>query len=286
MTSSFGQRFRHEVQEHRPLPILGTVDAYAAMQAIRAGAQAIYLSGAGVANVCYGLPDLGMTTLDNVVEAARRITDAVDTPLLVDIDTGFGHALNIARTIQRLEKAGVAAVHIEDQEAAKRCGHRPGKKIVSREEMGDRIKAAVDARCDSNFVIMARTDSYAQEGLQSAVDRCAYWTELGADMIFPEALATLEEYAAFTKALKVPVLANITEFGKTPIFTQAELKRVGVAIVLYPLSAFRAMAKAAELTYAAILNKGTQASMIPHMQTREALYDVLNYKAYEAKMDD
>jgi len=283
--NSMGKQFRALVSQHAALPVLGTVNAYAAMLAEKAGAQALYLSGAGVANASYGLPDLGMTGLDDVLEDARRITSATSLPLLVDIDTGFGHALCIARTIRSIERASVAAVHIEDQRTAKRCGHRPNKSIISMHAMGDRIKAAVDARVDPHFVIMARTDAYAIEGMQATLDRLAYYIELGADMIFPEALTTLEEYQRVTRAVSVPVLANITEFGKTPLFTQQELKAVGVQLVLYPLSAFRAMAFAALDVYHTIVQDGTQQAMLSRMQTRDALYDVLNYRQYEQVLD-
>lgn len=282
---SKGKRFKTAVRESAPLPVLGTINAYAAMLAERAGAQALYLSGAGVANASFGLPDLGMTGLSDVVEDARRITDATNLPLLVDIDTGFGHELCVARTVKTMERAGVAAVHIEDQRAMKRCGHRPHKQLVSPEIMGDKIKAAVDARVDPNFVIMARTDAYAVEGLQAALERIEYYIELGADMIFPEALTTLEEYQWFTKASHVPVLANITEFGRTPLFTRTQLQEVGIGLMLYPLSAFRAMSMAALDVYTTILEEGSQASLLHTMQTREALYDVLDYHRYEETLD-
>lgn len=285
MSSSMGKIFREQVNSNPPLQVLGAINAYTAMLAKDAGAKAIYLSGAGVANASFGMPDLGMTNLTDVVEDARRITDACSLPLLVDIDTGWGHVFNIARTIQAMEKAGVAAVHIEDQILAKRCGHRPNKALVSKEEMGDRLKAAVDARVDSNFVVMARTDAYANEGLQASIDRAEYYVELGADMIFAEALSSLEDYKAFTSQVPVPVLANITEFGKTPLFTREELKSVGVKLILYPLSAFRAMAFAARETYKAILKEGTQKDVVETMQTRVDLYRVLNYQAYEKKLD-
>lgn len=285
MSRSMGAQFRKAVAEHRPLQVLGTINAYSAMLAERAGAQAIYLSGAGVANASYGMPDLGMTSLPEVLEDARRITEACSLPLLVDVDTGWGHAFNIARTVRLMEKTGVAAIHIEDQILAKRCGHRPNKAIVSREEMGDRIKAAVDARVDSDFVIMARTDAYAVEGMSAAIDRAHYCIELGADMIFPEAMTTLDEYQQFTREVKVPVLANITEFGKTPLFTRDELASVGVSLVLYPLSAFRAMSKAAFNTYQSIIQQGSQKAVVDTMQTRQELYDVLNYHQYEQKLD-
>lgn len=282
---SNGKKFRILVQRQPPLQLLGTINAYSAMLAESAGASAIYLSGAGVANASYGLPDLGMTSLTDVLEDVRRILAVTNLPMLVDVDTGWGHAFNIARTVKEMERAGVAAIHIEDQQAAKRCGHRPNKAIVSKHEMGDRIKAAVDARIDADFVIMARTDAFAREGLDAALERAAYYVELGADMLFPEALTTLEQYSAFTRALSVPVLANITEFGQTPLFTREELKQVGVGLILYPLSAFRAMSKAALDVYQCILKEGTQQSMLDTMQTRTALYDVLKYNEFEHKLD-
>jgi len=285
MSNSMGKRFKTLVHEQAPLQVLGAVNAYCAMLAQQAGAQAIYLSGAGVANASYGIPDLGMTSLTDVLEDVRRVTQACSLPLLVDVDTGWGHLFNIARTVQLMERSGVAAIHIEDQLAQKRCGHRPNKAIVSKHEMGDRIKAAVDARTDSDFVIMARTDALAVEGMDSAIERAAYYVDLGADMIFPEALTTLNDYREFTRQLSVPVLANITEFGKTPLFTRDELKSVGVKLILYPLSAFRAMSYAALNTYETIVSKGTQRDILPIMQSREALYDVLNYHEYETKMD-
>lgn len=285
MGDSQGKLFRKQVAQHAPVPVLGTINAYSALLAQSAGAQLIYLSGAGVANASYGLPDLAMTSLPEVLEDARRITSACNIPLLVDIDTGWGHAFNIARTVQQMERARVAAIHIEDQINAKRCGHRPNKAIVSLQEMGDRIKAAVDARTDPDFVIMARTDAYAVEGMQSAIERAQYCVELGADMLFPEAITTLEEYQTFCAATPVPVLANITEFGKTPLFTQQQLKQVGVQLVLYPLSAFRAMSKAALTTYQTIIQQGTQQAMIEQMQTRADLYQILDYEAYEKKLD-
>ncbi|MDP3269087.1 MAG: methylisocitrate lyase [Legionella sp.] len=285
MAKSIGRMFRDAVVQNRPLQVLGTINAYSALLAESAGAQSIYLSGAGVANASYGLPDLGMTSLPEVLEDVRRITNTCALPLLVDIDTGWGHAFNIARSIKLMERAGVAAVHIEDQVLAKRCGHRPNKAIVSLKEMGDRIKAAVDARVDSDFVIMARTDAYAVEGMESAIERASLCIELGADMIFPEAMTTLDEYKQFTKCINVPVLANITEFGKTPLFTREQLKEAGVALVLYPLSAFRAMAKAALNTYKTIIQEGTQQSLINEMQTRNDLYNILGYHNYELKLD-
>lgn len=285
MTISMGKLFRNAVQENKPLQVLGTINAYSAKLAKSVGAKAIYLSGGGVAAGSYGIPDLGMTNLSEVLEDARRITEAVDLPLLVDVDTGWGHAFNIMRTVKLMEKTGVAAIHIEDQVLAKRCGHRPNKAIVSKSEMGDRIKAAVDARIDPNFVIMARTDAYAVEGMEAAIERASYCVELGADMIFPEAMTSLDEYRQFTQALDVPILANITEFGQTPLFTRNELSEVGVSLVLYPLSAFRAMSKAALLTYETILQQGTQSSLLEHMQTRNDLYDVLGYHQYEQTLD-
>ncbi|MFA6302760.1 MAG: methylisocitrate lyase [Legionella sp.] len=285
MTQSMGKKLKQAVLENKPLQVLGTINAYCAMLAQTAGAKAIYLSGAGVANASYGLPDLGMTNLTEVLEDARRITQTSNLPLLVDIDTGWGHAFNIARTVKLMESAGVAAIHIEDQVLAKRCGHRPNKAIVSKQEMGDRIKAAVDARRDKDFVIMARTDAYAVEGMERAIERAEYCVELGADMIFPEAMTQLSEYQRFTSAIKVPVLANITEFGKTPLFNKEELTKAGVSLILYPLSAFRAMSQAALNTYKTILQQGTQQSVIDTMQTREELYDILGYHQYEQKLD-
>jgi methylisocitrate lyase len=280
-----GKKFKKLVHEQAPLQVLGTVNAYAAMLAEVAGGQAIYLSGAGVANASYGLPDLGMTSLAEVLEDVRRLTEASALPMLVDVDTGWGHAFNIARTVSLMERSGVAAIHIEDQIVAKRCGHRPNKAIVSKQEMGDRIKAAVDARTDPDFVIMARTDAYAVEGMESALERASYLVELGADMIFPEALTTLEEYRTFATHLTVPILANITEFGVTPLFTREELKKAGVGLILYPLSAFRAMSMAALNTYQCILSQETQKEMLSQMQTRSDLYDVLKYRNFEKTLD-
>lgn len=285
MSSSKGVQFREAVYCNKPLQVLGTVNAYSAMLAESCGAKAIYLSGAGVANASYGLPDLGMTGLKEVLEDATRITDACSLPLLVDIDTGWGHAFNIARAIKLMEKAAVAAVHIEDQVLAKRCGHRPNKAIVSAQEMGDRIKTAVDARTDPNFVIMARTDAYAVEGMNAAIDRSLLCLELGADMIFAEAMTRLDEYQLFTQKIAAPVLANITEFGKTPLFTREELGGVGVSLILYPLSAFRAMSFAALNTYKTIIEQGTQQSVLDTMQTRNELYETLGYHQYEQKLD-
>ena len=287
---SAGQKFReavkHETASGRPLQIVGTINAYTAMMATQVGHKAIYLSGGGVANASFGLPDLGMTSLNDVLEDATRITNAVDTPLLVDIDTGWGGAFNIAQTIKKMQKAGVAAVHIEDQVAQKRCGHRPNKAIVSKDEMVDRIKAATDARVDENFVIMARTDALAVEGLESAIERACACVEAGADMIFPEAITDLAMYKEFSAAVGVPVLANITEFGATPLYTQAELADNGVSLVLYPLSSFRAASKAALNVYEAIMRDGTQANVVDTMQTRMELYDFLNYHAFEQKLDE
>jgi methylisocitrate lyase len=280
-----GAEFRAALAVEKPLQIAGTINAYTALLAQRAGFRAIYLSGAGVANASLGLPDLGMTSLDDVLADARRITGAVPLPLLVDIDTGWGHAFGIARTIREMARAGVAAVHIEDQVAAKRCGHRPGKELVSTAEMCDRLKAAADARPDADFVVMARTDAAAGEGLDAAVARAQAYVAAGADMIFAEALTTLDEYRRFTAAVNVPVLANITEFGRTPLFTVEELRSAGVAMALYPLSAFRAMSAAALGVYATLRRDGTQKASIGSMQTRAELYDVLGYEDYERKLD-
>lgn len=281
-----GARFRKALNDNKPLQIVGTVNAYAAMMAEKVGHQAVYLSGGGVANASYGLPDLGMTSMNDVVEDVRRITAATDLPLLVDIDTGWGGAFNIARTIREMERAGAAAVHIEDQVAQKRCGHRPNKEIVSKEEMVDRIKAAADARVDKDFFIMARTDSFQKEGLEAAIDRAKACIEAGADGIFAEAVTELEHYEAFSKALgDVPILANITEFGATPLYNRKELGEAGAAMVLYPLSAFRAMNKAAVTVYQNILEKGDQKDVVDLMQTRMELYDYLNYHDFEQKLD-
>lgn len=285
LNQSIGKRFKALVKSRAPLQILGTINAYSAMLAEVANGDAIYLSGAGVANASFGLPDLGMTGLADVLEDVRRITEACSLPLLVDVDTGWGHAFNIARTVKLMERSNVAAIHIEDQVTAKRCGHRPKKNIVSIQDMGDRIKAAVDARIDPDFVIMARTDAYAVEGLASALERAEYCIELGADMIFPESLTTLEEYVAFTSQLNVPVLANITEFGNTPMFTRDELKQAGVGLILYPLSAFRAMSMAALTVYHTIIEQGTQLPLLAKMQTRDDLYKVLKYREFEKKLD-
>ncbi|RFF28713.1 MULTISPECIES: methylisocitrate lyase [unclassified Wenzhouxiangella] len=280
-----GARFRKLVAEQPPLQVVGTINAYSALLAENAGHRAIYLSGGGVANASYGLPDLGITQLADVLEDARRITAVSDLPLLVDVDTGWGSAFNIARTIREMERAGVAAVHLEDQVAAKRCGHRPNKALVSPEEMADRVRAAVDARQDDSFVFMARTDAYAGEGMAAAVDRASLYAESGADMIFAEALHTLEEFAEFARQVDVPVLANITEFGKTPLFSVDELREAGAGLVLYPLSAFRAMSKAALAVYEAIGRDGHQKNVVDSMQTRDELYEVLGYHEYEQKLD-
>ena len=281
-----GARFRKALKENHPLQIVGTINAYTAMMAEKVGHQAIYLSGGGVANASYGLPDLGMTTMNDVVEDVRRITAATDVPLLVDIDTGWGGAFNIARTIREMERAGAAAVHIEDQVAQKRCGHRPNKEIVSQDEMVDRIKAAVDAREDDDFFIMARTDAFQKEGLEAAIERAKACIEAGADGIFAEAVTELEHYKAFSEALDVPVLANITEFGATPLYNRKELADAGAGMVLYPLSAFRAMNKAALMVYENILEKGDQKDVVDLMQTRMELYDFLNYHDFEQKLDE
>ncbi len=282
---SAGARFRAALEAEQPLQIAGTINAYTALLAERAGFKAIYLSGAGVANASYGLPDLAMTTLNDVCEDIRRIASASDRPLLVDADTGWGSAFMIARTVREMIWAGAAGCHFEDQVAVKRCGHRPGKALVSVDEMGDRLKAAVDGRIDAQFVIMARTDAHAVEGQQAAIDRAGAYVEVGADMIFAEALTTLEEYQQFTDVIKVPVLANLTEFGKTPLFKTDELAAVGIAMTLYPLSAYRAMSAAALNVYQTIRNEGTQQSVVDTMQTRMELYDVLGYQAYEDKLD-
>lgn len=279
-----GQRLRQAVAAEHPLQVLGTINAYTAMMAERSGAKAIYLSGAGVANASYGLPDLGMTSLDDVLIDVRRITAASSLPLLVDADTGWGSAFNISRTIKEMIRAGAAGVHIEDQVQAKRCGHRPGKEIVSQQEMVDRIKSAVDARSD-DFVIMARTDALAVDGMEAAIERAIACVEAGADMIFPEAMTTLDQYRTFVGAVNVPVLANITEFGATPLFTTEELDSVGVKLALYPLTAFRAMNAAALNAYQTLLNTGTQQSLLEKMQTRDELYEFLDYHTYEKKLN-
>ena len=280
-----GARFRAAVKAEKPLQVVGAINAYAARLAERSGYRALYLSGGGVAAGSLGLPDLGISTLDDVLTDVRRITDVTALPLLVDADTGFGSAFNIARTVRSLIKYGAAAMHIEDQVQAKRCGHRPGKAIVSKAEMVDRIKAAVDARTDASFVVMARTDALAVEGLDAAIDRARAFVEAGADMIFPEAMTELAMYRRFADAVKVPVLANITEFGSTPLFTTEELAGANVSIALYPLSAFRAMNAAALKVYQTLRAEGTQKSVVPLMQTRADLYDYLDYHAYEQKLD-
>lgn len=282
---SAGALLRQAIKDNTPLQLVGTINAYTAMMAERVGHKALYLSGAGVANASFGLPDLGMTSLNDVCEDIRRITGATQLPLLVDADTGWGGAFNIARTVKEMTKAGAAGFHIEDQVAQKRCGHRPNKEIVSLDEMVDRVKASVDARTDENFFIMARTDALQQQGLEAAIERALACEAAGADAIFAEAVYTLEQYQAFTKALKVPVLANITEFGQTPLFNKTELAGVGVDMVLYPLSAFRAMNKAALKVYESILANGDQKAVVDSMQTRAELYDFLNYHSYEQKLD-
>ena len=284
---SAGQKFREALRQEKPLQIVGTINAHHALMAKRVGYRAIYLSGGGVAAGSLGMPDLGISNLDDVLIDIRRITDVCDLPLLVDVDTGFGaSAFNVARTTRSLIKAGAAAMHMEDQVGAKRCGHRPGKELVSTEEMADRIKSAVDARTDPGFVIMARTDALANEGLDSAVSRAIAYVEAGADMIFPEAITDLPMYRKFADAVKVPILANITEFGKSPLFTVDELRSANVAMVLYPLTAFRAMNKAALNVYENLRKTGSQKNSIGDMQTREELYDIINYHSYEKKLDE
>ena len=284
---SAGKKFREAVKAERPLQVIGAINANHALLAKRAGYKAIYLSGGGVAAGSLGMPDLGISNLDDVLTDIRRITEVCDLPLLVDVDTGFGaSAFNVARTTRSLIKFGAGAMHMEDQVGAKRCGHRPGKEIVSTEEMCDRIKAAVDARTDPQFVVMARTDALASEGLDKALERAKAYVDAGADMIFPEAITELAMYKKFAAAVKVPTLANITEFGKTPLFTLDELRSADVAIALYPLSAFRAMNKAAMKVYETVRRQGTQKSLIPEMQTREELYDIIGYHAYEQKLDE
>jgi methylisocitrate lyase len=284
---SAGARFRAALAAERPLQVVGTLNAYSARMAQRVGYRAIYLSGGGVAAGSLGVPDLGISGLDDVLTDVRRITDACSLPLLVDVDTGFGaSAFNIARTVKSLIKFGAAAMHLEDQVGAKRCGHRPNKELVSQQEMVDRVKAAADAKTDSQFVVMARTDALAVDGLQAAIDRACACVEAGADMIFPEAITELAMYRKFADAVKVPILANITEFGKTPLFTVQELAGAGVAMVLYPLSAFRAMSAAALRVYQALRRDGTQKGVLELMQTREELYEFLDYHAYERKLDE
>ena len=281
-----GEKFRLALSENKPLQVVGTINAYCAMLAESAGHHAIYLSGGGVANASFGLPDLGITTLADVTEDVQRICNATDLPLLVDIDTGWGGAFNISRTIKNIEKAGAAGVHIEDQVSQKRCGHRPNKSIVSKSEMIDRIKAAVDGKKDSKFMVMARTDALAVEGIDAALDRAVGCVEAGADAIFPEAILDLEQYKLFTETIDIPVLANITEFGKTPLYSRDQLRDAGVSIVLYPLSAFRAMSKAALNVYQTIADKGSQTEAVNLMQTRDELYETLNYHSYEKKLDE
>jgi methylisocitrate lyase len=282
-----GERFRQALGLEKPLQVVGAINAYHALLAARSGYRALYLSGGGVAAGSLGMPDLGISNLDDVLTDIRRITEVCELPLLVDVDTGFGaSAFNVARTTRSLVKFGAAAMHLEDQVGAKRCGHRPGKELVSAEEMCDRIKAAVDARTDAAFVVMARTDALANEGLDSALSRSLKYVEAGADMLFPEAITELAMYKKFADAVKVPVLANITEFGATPLFTLEELRSANVAIALYPLSAFRAMNKAALQVYQALRSKGTQKDLLAQMQTREELYDYLDYHSYERKLDE
>ena len=284
---SAGAKFRQALTEEQPLQVIGTVCAYHAVMAKSVGYRAIYLSGAGVSASSLGMPDLGISNLDDVLTDIRRITDVCDLPLLADVDTGFGvSAFNVARTTRSLIKAGAAAMHIEDQAGAKRCGHRPGKELVSGEEMADRVKAAVDARTDPSFVIMARTDALANEGLDAAISRAMKYVEAGADMIFPEAITELAMYRKFAAAVKVPILANITEFGRTPLFSVAELRSADVAIALYPLTAFRAMNKAALMAFETVRREGSQKALLPEMQTREELYEFLNYHSYEKKLDE
>ena len=283
---SAGAKFRAAVAEHAPLQVVGTINAYTARMAMNVGHHAIYLSGGGVAANSLGMPDLGISSMEDVLIDIRRITDVCDLPLLVDADTGWGGAFNIARTVRSFIKAGAAAMHIEDQVAEKRCGHRPGKAIVSKEEMVDRVKAAVDARTDDDFVIMARTDALASEGMEAAIDRALACVDAGADMIFPEAVATLEQYQEFKQAVKVPILANITEFGKTPLFTRDELASVDVDIQLLCCGAYRAMNKGAEMFYMATLERGTQQDVVDIMQTRDELYQHLDYYSYEEKLDE
>lgn len=286
MKTSPGAAFRSALAAEQPLQIAGVINAYAALLAQRAGFRALYLSGAGVANASLGLPDLGMTSLEDVLTDARRITGAVPLPLLVDIDTGWGHAFNIGRAVRELARAGVAAVHLEDQVAAKRCGHRPGKELVPAEEMSDRIRAAVAAKPDPEFVVMARTDAAANEGLSGAIARARAYVAAGADAIFAEALTSQEDFRRFSGEVRAPVLANLTEFGRTPALTPAELRSAGVAMALYPLSAFRAMSAAAAEVYAAVRREGTPQALLGRMQTREELYEVLGYHAYERKLDE
>ena len=284
--NSNGLAFKQAVQKHKPLQVVGAINAYSALMAEKIGHRALYLSGGGVAACSLARPDLGISTLHDVLEDAKRITDITSLPLLVDVVTGWGGSFNIARCVREMIRSGVAAIHIEDQVMQKRCGHRPNKAIVSQDEMVDRIKAAIDAKTDNDFVIMARTDALAVEGIQSAIDRALACIEAGADMIFPEAIGSLEQYEQFAQAVKVPILANITEFGQTPLFSKDELAKVGVSLVLYPLSAFRAMSKAAEKVYKHILTDGHQRAVVDDMQSRDELYDYLNYHAYEQKLNE
>jgi len=281
-----GARFRAALEEERPLQVVGTINAYSAIMAERVGFKAIYVSGAGVANASYGLPDLGMTYLTDVLEDVRRITGATNVPLLVDVDTGFGPAFMITRTIREMTRAGVAGVHIEDQVQAKRCGHRPGKELVEPQEMADRITAAVDAKTDPDFIVMARTDALAVEGLEAAVERARLYEEAGADMLFAEAVTEIDLYREFASEVNIPVLANMTEFGSTPLVTTDELADAGVDLALYPLSAFRAMNAAALNVYQTLRREGTQERVVDQMQTRDELYDFLDYEEYEQKLDD
>ena len=285
MHESPGLRFRQAVEVERPLQVVGAINAYCARLAERAGFRAIYLSGAGVANAAFGLPDLGMTSLNDVVEEARRITATTDLPLLVDCDTGWGSPLTIARTVQEMTRAGVAAIHLEDQVDAKRCGHRPGKQLVSVEVMCDRLKAAADARTEDGFVLMARTDAAGVEGLDAAIERAARYVEAGADLIFAEALTEPAHFRQFAHEVSVPVLANMTEFGRSPLLTVEELHDLGIRLALYPLTAFRAMNFAAVRAYATLRSVGTQKDLLPSLQTREELYDVLDYHSFEARLD-
>ncbi|MEF2148602.1 methylisocitrate lyase [Aquilutibacter rugosus] len=285
MNVSLGQQFRQAVAEEHPLQVMGAITAYAGLMAKRTGYRALYLSGGGVAANSLGMPDLGISTMEDVLTDARRIVDATQMPLLVDIDTGWGGAFNISRTIRNFERVGVAAVHMEDQVGQKRCGHRPNKEVVSTQEMTDRVKAAVDGRTDAGFVIMARTDAAAVEGIDAAIERAVAYVEAGADMIFPEAMKTLEDYRRFREAVKVPILANLTEFGSTPFFTTQELASANVDIALYCCGAYRAMNKAALHFYETVRRDGTQKNIIDTLQTREELYDFLGYHVYEQKLD-
>ena len=284
--NSAGMKFREALSKNSPLKLVGTINAYTALLAEKSGHQAIYLSGGGVAASSLGVPDLGITSLQDVLIDVERITNATELPLLVDADTGWGGAFNIARTVKSLINSNAAGMHIEDQVAQKRCGHRPNKEIVTCQEMVDRLKAAVDAKTDQDFVVMARTDALANEGLESAIERAIKYQEAGADALFPEALTKLDEYIAMSKELDIPILANITEFGQTPLFNCAQLKEAGVSMVLYPLSAFRAMSKAAEGVYDEILKEGSQERVLDKMQTREELYEVLDYHSFETKLDE